>query len=96
MVLIISFSFEVNEINLQVEDFMEKNIKSDKSNSFYDDKTIPELGAQPRKSDARVRKYTKDIGGYSDEDDGKSGHSHRTEPNKNLVRAQLRRIERLY
>jgi len=79
-----------------VEEFMQKNIKSDKSNSFNDDTAIPELGAQPRRSDARVRKYTKDIEVYSDEDDKKPGHSHRAEPNKNLVRAQLRRIERLY
>lgn len=75
---------------------MKKDIKGDKNDYFNNEKFSHdfshELGSQPRKSDARARKSTKSF----DDDGEKFHHSHRNEPNKNLVRVQLRRIERLF
>lgn len=74
---------------------MKRHIDSDKNNYVQSEKSFHELGAQPRRSDVRVHKYAHDSEAY-DDDEKKSHHNHRNEPNKNLVRVQLRRIERLY
>lgn len=75
---------------------MKKDIKGDKNDYFNNGKFSHELGTQPRKSDARAHKPVKSAGSSFDDDDEKFHHSHRNEPNKNLVRVQLRRIERLF
>jgi len=79
---------------------MKRDIKGDKNDHFNNEK-FPhdfshDLGSQPRKSDARARKSMKSAVNSFDGDDEKFHHSHRNEPNKNLVRVQLRRIERLF
>ncbi|WP_331351029.1 hypothetical protein [Cellvibrio sp. UBA7671] len=74
---------------------MKRDTHSNKNNHVQSEKSFHELGAQPRRSDARVHKYAQDSQSY-DDDEKKSHHSHRNEPNKNHVRVQLRRIERLY
>ncbi|MGV8837323.1 hypothetical protein [Cellvibrio sp.] len=73
---------------------MKRDTGSDKNNDVQSEKSFHELGAQPRRSHARMHKYAQDSQSYDDEK--KSHHSHRNEPNKNLARVQLRRIERLY
>lgn len=74
---------------------MRRDINSDKNNNFNSEKSFHELGAQPRKSDFRAHKSMHDVESSVD-DDEKSHHRHRDEPNKKMVRVQLRRIERLY
>jgi len=74
---------------------MKRDTYSDKNNFFQGEKSFHELGAQPRRSEARAHKYAQDSQSH-DDDEKKSHHSHRSEPNKNLVRVQLRRIERFY
>lgn len=73
---------------------MKRDINSNKNN-FHSEKSFHELGAQPRKSDLRAHKSAQ-ISENFDENERKSHHSHRNEPNKNLIRVQLRRIERMY
>jgi len=71
-----------------------KRDTSSAKNNFHGEKSFHELGAQPRRSDSRGHKSAQASESYDDE--RKSHHSHRNEPNKNIVRVQLRRIERLY
>lgn len=60
------------------------------------DKFSQELRAQPRKSDAHRQKSVPHHESFVDEDDGARHHAHRSEPAKNLIRVQLRRIQRLF
>lgn len=75
---------------------MKRDSNSDRNNCFNSESVPRELGAQPRKSDARAHKSTKSAENSFDDDDEKFHHSHRNEPNKNVMRVQLRRIERLF
>lgn len=75
---------------------MKRDINSDKNNYFNSEKPSHELGSQPRKSDARVHKSTQFPESDVDDDEESPYHRHRHEPNKNMVRVQLRRIERLF
>lgn len=67
-----------------------KNIFSNSEHNSY------ELGSQPRKSDFRAHRSADAGENYFDDDDKKTHHKHRNEPNKKAVRVQLRRIERLF
>lgn len=67
----------------------------DKDSYFSGDKSFHELGAQPRKSDFRAHKPVQDMENTFD-DDARSHHHQRDEPNKKMVRVQLRRIEQMY
>lgn len=75
---------------------MKKDMNGDKNNFSNSEKNSYELGAQPRKSGFRAHKSAHLVENYLDEDDKKTHHRHRHEPNKNAVRVQLRRIERLF
>lgn len=75
---------------------MKKDINGNK-NIFSNGEKLPhEFGSQPRKSDVRAHKSAQFVGNYVDEDDENVRHSHRSEPNKNRVRVQVRRIEQWY
>lgn len=67
----------------------------DKNSYFFSEKSFHELGAQPRKSDSRGYKPAQDREDAFD-DDARSHHHQRDQPNKKQVRVQLRRIECLY
>lgn len=75
---------------------MKKEMNGDKNNFSNSEKKSYELGSQPRKSDFRTHKTAHVVENYIDEDDEKTHHKHRHEPNKNAIRVQLRRIERLF
>lgn len=60
------------------------------------DKFSQELRAQPRKSDVHRHKSASHHESFVDEDDGARHHAHRSEPAKNVIRVQLRRIQRLF
>jgi hypothetical protein len=58
-----------------------------------------ELRAQPRKSDINWQRTASHAAGHHEENiDEQAGsrHSHRSEPSKNLIRVQLRRIQQLF
>lgn len=60
------------------------------------DKFSRELRAQPRKSGIHRHKSASHHGSFADEDDGERHHAHRSEPAKNVMRVQLRRIQQLF
>jgi len=66
------------------------------SGYFNDGKFAQELRGQPRKSAIDSHKHTSHHGNSSDEDEAGRHHAHRSEPAKNAVRVQLRRIQRLF
>lgn len=68
---------------------------SDRDSYFNSDKSFHALGTQPRKSDFHAHKQVQEVENSFDEDE-KTHQHHRAEPNKKMVRVQLRRIERLY
>lgn len=71
---------------------------SNGNNNFFSssEKNSYELGSQPRKSGFRAHRSAHAGENYFDDDDRKTHHKHRNEPNKKAVRVQLRRIERLF
>jgi hypothetical protein len=74
---------------------MRRETHSDNSNYFDSGKSFHGLGTQPRRSGFPSHKSAQ----FADDafDDGGNGHHrYRDEPNKKMVRVQLRRIERLF
>lgn len=55
-----------------------------------------ELRAQPRKSDFNRQKSVPHVIHEDDSDENVARHTHRSEPSKNIVRVQLRRIQQLF
>jgi hypothetical protein len=72
-----------------------KKVK-DNSEYFHDKAFSQQLRAQPRKSPFLYQKHTHNHGHFFEEDEAERHHEHRSEPAKNAVRVQLRRIQRLF